>query len=140
MLTERNVGAFVFTLLTVTFIVVCLIAVALARDNGQWGDTDPGTSKWVRSLMQPDNPYVSCCGDADAYWADSFRVDHGQTIVTITDERPDEPLGRLHRPSGTEVVVPDSKMKWDAGNPSGHGWLFLSSDGNVFCYVTPGGV
>ena len=25
--------------------------------------------------MQPDVPFMSCCGEADAYWADSFEVD-----------------------------------------------------------------
>lgn len=90
--------------------------------------------------MQPDNPYVSCCGDADAYWADDYKVESGHVIVIITDDRPDEPLGRPHRPIGTRVVVPEKKMKWDAGNPTGHGWLFLSGGGEPYCYVTPGGV
>src|SRR5262245_56291546 len=25
--------------------------------------------------MQIDNPFLSCCGEADAYWADNFEVD-----------------------------------------------------------------
>lgn len=92
--------------------------------------------------MQPDNPLISCCGDADAYWADDYKVVDGKTIVTITDDRPDEPLGRPHRPTGTEVFVPDSKIKWDRGNPSGHGWLFIAYGpaNQVYCWVPPGGV
>ena len=113
--------------------------MAMARPGGSW-DADPDTQHWVQGLMQPDNPYQSCCGRADAYWADSFDVENGSTVATITDDRDDAALGRPHRPSGTKVVVPDQKMKWDNGNPTGHGWLFLATDGHVYCYVTPGGV
>jgi hypothetical protein len=31
-------------------------------------------------------------------------------------------------------------MKWDAGNPTGHGVIFIGVGGQVYCYVTPGGV
>jgi hypothetical protein len=32
-------------------------------------------------------------------------------------------------------------MKWDAGNPTGHGVIFLQiGTANVYCYVAPGGV
>lgn len=114
---------------------------ARARDNGQWSGGDSTTHDWVRSLTQPDNPYQSCCADADAYWADDYTVNKaGETVVTITDDRDDAPLGRPHRPSGTQWIVPDSKIKWDRGNPSGHGWLFLSYEGRVYCWVAPGGV
>lgn len=116
------------------------ISHALARDSGQWTNADLAQSKWVRSLMQPDNPVQSCCGDADAYWADDFTVVNGEVVVIITDDRPDEPLGRPHRDIGEKFIVPDSKMKWDSGNPTPHGWLFLSYNGRVYCYVTPGGV
>ena len=111
---------------------------AIARSGGSW-DADPRTQKWVQGLMQPDNPYMSCCGRADAYWADSFDVENGQTVATITGERDDEPLGRPHRPAGTKVPIPDQKMKWDAGNPTGHGIVFIGTTGQVYCYVTPGG-
>jgi hypothetical protein len=33
----------------------------------------------------------SCCGEADAYWADEIHVRDGKTFATITDDRPDEP-------------------------------------------------
>src|ERR1700733_99252 len=60
-----------------------LISVANARDYGQWEGTDPEIREWYQHLMQPDNPAVSCCGEADAYWADSFEVD-GDKYVAIT--------------------------------------------------------
>jgi hypothetical protein len=53
----------------------CVLSVANARDLGQWEATEPHIRQWYQALMQPDNPAVSCCGEADAYWADSFEVD-----------------------------------------------------------------
>ena len=43
-------------------------------------------------------------------------------------------------PVGTRIPVPNFKMKWDAGNPTGHGIIFIGTQGQVFCYVTPGGI
>ncbi len=61
------------------------------------------------SLMQPDtvrNGYgQSCCGQADAYWADDVHVATGHngekyTIARITDTRDDGNLaGRQHEMS-----------------------------------------
>jgi hypothetical protein len=111
-----------------------------ARDLGQWENADPAIRQWYQSLMQPDAPHASCCGEADAYWADEIHVRNGKTYVRITDDRPDEPLGRAHIANGTEVEIPNHKLKWDRSNPTGHGILFLSRNGHVFCYVQPGGV
>jgi hypothetical protein len=41
---------------------------------------------------------------------------------------------------GTEIEMPNNKLKWDKSNPTGHGIVFLSRAGYVFCYVQPGGV
>jgi hypothetical protein len=90
--------------------------------------------------MQPDVPNASCCGEADAYWADEIHVRDGKSYATITDDRPDEPLGRPHLKNGTEIEIPNHKLKWDRSNPTGHGIVFLSRIGYVFCYVQPGGV
>jgi hypothetical protein len=76
-----------------------------------------------------DVPNASCCGEADAYWADGVHVGDGKTYVTITDDRPDEPLGRPHLDVGTEIEIPNKKLKWDKGNPTGHGIVFLSRAG-----------
>jgi hypothetical protein len=104
-----------------------LISDVNARDLGQ-----------VVALMQPDVPNASCCGEAGAYWADGVHVRDGKTYVTITDDRPDEPLGRPHLDVGTEIEIPNNKLKWDKGNPTGHGIVFLGRAGYVFCYVQPG--
>ena len=53
---------------------------------------------------------------------------------------PDEPRGRPHVEIGTEIEIPDNKLKWDKSNPTGHGIVFLSRNRYVFCYVQPGGV
>jgi hypothetical protein len=112
---------------------------AQARDLGQWGSADPALRQWYEQLMQPDVPTASCCGEADAYFADEVHVRDGKTFVVITDDRPDEPRGRPHIDVGTEIEVPQNKLKWDKGNPTGHSVIFLSRNRYVFCYVQPGG-
>jgi hypothetical protein len=113
---------------------------AAARDLGQWQTHSPEVRSWFQKLMQPDVPSMSCCGEADAYWADSFEVEKDRYVAIITDERPDGPLGRPHRELGERIVVPNNKIKWDEGNPTGHGIIFIGSGGHVYCYVPPGGV
>lgn len=118
----------------------CLVNVANARDLGQWETVNPEIREWYQALMQPDNPSVSCCGEADAYWADSFEVEGDQYVAIITDSRPDEPLRRKHIDVGTRIVVPNHKLKYDQSNPTGHGVIFLNRHDHVYCYVAPGGV
>jgi hypothetical protein len=117
-----------------------LCTTAIARDLGQWENQGTNLRQWFQTLMQPDAPHLSCCGEADAYWADTFEVRDGHYVAIITDDRPDGPLRRPHRDLGEKIVVPDNKMKWDAGNPTGHGVIFIGIGGQVYCYVTPGGV
>jgi hypothetical protein len=116
-----------------------VFAGASARDLGQWGGSDPAVRQWYQALMQPDVPNASCCGEADAYWADEVHVRNGKTYATITDDRADEPLKRPHVDIGTEIEIPNNKLKWDRGNPTGHGIVFLGHSGYVFCYVQPEG-
>jgi hypothetical protein len=126
--------------LTLGFAFACLTTMSLARDFGQWESVDPEIYNWYRALMQPDNPTAPGCGEADAYWADSYEVDGDKYVAIITDSRPDEPLGRTHIDTGTKIVIPNRKLKYDKSNPTGHGIVFMNSVGNVFCYVAPGGV
>ena len=114
-------------------LLLLLSSTALARDNGQWGNSPVYLREWFQSLMQPDNPYMSCCGEADAFEADNFEVEGDHYIAIITD-------GRGVIANGTRIPVPNRKMKWDKGNPTGHGIIFISTTGDVYCYVTPGGV
>ena len=119
------IGAVVFV--AAMFLVV---AFALAHDHDQW----------YGSLMQPDNPAVSCCGKADAYWCDTINVKDGKTFCTITDDRDDGPLRRPHVPIGTQIEIPNHKLKWDRGNPTGHAVVFLSPAGHVWCFVQSTGI
>jgi len=102
-----------------------------ARDNGQWEGADPHVRSWFNSLRQPDNPAVSCCGDADAYFADLMEVKDGRMLATITDSR-GNPI-----PAGTVIEVPPQKVNKDA-NIVGRIIIFLGGSPKrpmVFCYV-----
>jgi hypothetical protein len=118
---------------------------ANARDLGQWKNNDPQVSQWFRALAQPDTyPPISCCGEADAYWADKVEIgSHGETIAVVTDDRDDQPLMRMHENIGSRYVVPPNKITRKDGNPTGHVLIFLGAaewlDGQrqrpVLCYV-----
>jgi hypothetical protein len=115
-------------------------AEVLTHSVGQRDGVDPLHRQWFNGLMQPDNPNVSCCGEADAYWADSYEVKGDQYVAIITDIRDDIKLGRAqHIEAGTRVTVPNNKIKWDRSNPTGHGIIFIGIGGDVFCYLPPGG-
>jgi hypothetical protein len=112
---------------------------------------DPEVSQaqrqWIRTQMQPDHPYISCCGQADLYWADEVYVENGQVIAVITDDR-DIP-NRLPR-DGERIVIPPEKMaKFESDptrrNPTGHGIVFMGTGNEavkdiLYCYYPPGGV
>ena len=89
-------------------VIVWLVASTTlnARDLGQWDDpANADIKKWYQDLKQPDNLAVSCCGEADAYWADAFEAtSEGEYVAIITDPRDDEPLGRRHRDIGTRIA------------------------------------
>ena len=125
-------------LLVFALFMVAMAKAARARDVGQWENNE--ISHWFRSLMQPDHPTTSCCGEADAYWADTLIVDGDKVFAVITDDRPNEPLGRMPVPVGTKIEVPPHKLKWDKGNPTGHAIIFLSRTLDVYCFVQNGGV
>lgn len=127
-------------LVTVAFTLALAVTPSLARDLGQWENQDPRISSWFKSLRQPDNPRMSCCGKADAYWADGVEVKDGKIIAIVTDDRDDIPLGRHHVPIGTRIVVPQHKLKWDNGNPTGHTVIFLDATNDVLCYVQGTGI
>jgi hypothetical protein len=120
-------------LVAVFLLLLFAASPAAARDNGQWADHPAYLRQWFQKLMQPDNPVMSCCGEADAFEADSFEVRGDQYVAIITD-------GKGMIPEGTKIPVPNNKMKWDDGNPTGHGIIFIGNGGQVYCYVAPGGV
>jgi hypothetical protein len=125
----------------IVLLFLCVISIANARDLGQWEQSDPAISAWFKSVKMPDHPTVSCCGEADAWYADETENGpNGELIAVITDERSDEPLRRRHIPVGTKIVVPPEKIQWRYGNPVGHTIIFLNPDNQVWCYIQNGGV
>jgi hypothetical protein len=124
--------------LCIALLALVMCVPAVARDFGRWEAQSGHVRQWFKNLMQPDNPHVSCCGEADAYWADSFEVEGDRYVAIITDDR-DMP-GRPPIAAGTKLVVPNYKMKWDEGNPTGHGVIFVGTHGQIYCYIAPGGV
>ena len=125
---------------------------AMARDLGQWEQSSPEQRAWFQSLMQPDTyPYpVSCCGDADGYWADRIVIEGDNVYAVVTDDRDDTPLKRTHVDVGKRFLIPPKKIvgRIQPGNPTGHAWLFLGewswvgnqkTDRAVLCYVPNGG-
>jgi hypothetical protein len=125
--------------------------VALGRDLGQWSNRDAAERFWFQQLMQPDTypEPKSCCGESDAYWADVVHVEGGKTIATITDERDDDPLRRIHEEPGTRYIIPPNKIVDKPGNPTGHIVIFLGGitwdhtanrTRAVLCFVLNGGV
>jgi hypothetical protein len=79
-----------------TALVTLFTGIAVsARDLGQWdAPNNTELKRWYQDLKQPDNPAASCCGEADAYWADAFEAtSDAEYVAIITDPRDDEPLG-----------------------------------------------
>src|SRR5258708_5003803 len=112
-------------------IILALLTLTLpvaARANGQWENQPVYLRQWFQKLMRPDNPVMSCYGEANVFEADSFEIRSDQYVAII----------RII-PEGTRISVPNNKVKWDNGNPTGHGIIFMGNAGQVYCYVTPGG-
>jgi hypothetical protein len=128
-----HVARIKFRLAIAAFLAVGAVTGSLARPGPQWADQPIAVREWFQSLRQPDQPAMSCCGEADAFEADAFEVEGDHYIAIITG-------GKGAIPNGTRISVPNKKMKWDAGNPTGHGIIFIGSSGQVYCYVAPGGV
>ena len=140
-------------LLIVIATLVLSWSYAYPMDGPAWDKETPAIREWYKNLMQPDVPTASCCGLADAYWCDTIitrtSTFDGKVHVScrITDDRPDAPLnGRPHIPMGTEIEIPEKKLKWDRGNPTGHAIVFLGRGGQygqtqyVFCFVQGTGI
>jgi hypothetical protein len=111
--------------------------VLIAAPIGAHDHDHPELNEWYAGLIQPDNPTVSCCGEADAYWCDDYARD-SKAYCEITDSR--VVARRPSVPVGTEIEIPEQKLKWDRRNPTGHSVVFLSSGGAVYCFVQNGGV
>lgn len=152
---NMRMGLWCIRLLTVVSFILCALfwRQALSRDSGQWAQLplEPGETAleraqrnaWFNRQKMPDNDNISCCGEADAYYADKARTGaDGNTIAIITDDRKDAPLGRRSIPIGTEYTIPRHKMKDTRSDPNltGHTIIFVGTSDDVFCYLPDGGI
>src|SRR5260370_16875457 len=125
--------------ITLGVVIAQFTSMAMTRDLGQWDDpANADLKRWYQDLKQPDNPAASCCGEAEAYWADAFEAtSNGEYVAIITDPRDDKPLGRIHRDIGTRIVVPKNKIKWNEATPVCHALIFFTRFDNAFSYLPP---
>jgi hypothetical protein len=61
---------------------LAMLLPAATRDNRRWSDSPTNVGQWFQSLTQPDNPALSCCGEAD-----TFEVEGDHYIAIITDRK-----------------------------------------------------
>ena len=108
----------------------------------------PDLSEYYASLMQPDNPSISCCGEADSYHVRSVACTPAETLagcfvaVEVIDTRPDlrklpggKIIRRPHLPVGTRFIVPENKRRLrPSANPDEHDIAFIGTGGHVLCY------
>ena len=130
---------------------VLMLAAMISASNAGSIYATPDVSHWYGSLRQPDAPAVSCCGEADAYYADKVDtckpadakhyyqdpmefLNDCALVAIITDTRPDVrrlPIGftvvRQHIPVGTRIPIMKEKIrKYPSRNPTGHNIVFVS--------------
>lgn len=116
--------------------LLALIAptIALARPGPQWADEPQEIRQWFQSVMEPDNPTQSCCGEADAYEVEMVGNDPDGSIEVRTLAGPYEYfVGKLYS-------VPREKMQTRYGNPLDKSILFLSNIGKPLCLIPKSGV
>src|SRR5260370_12583287 len=95
-------------------IILALVTLTLrvaARDTGQWENQPIYLRQWFQKLMQPDNPDMSCYGEANALEADSFEIRGDQYVAIITN-------GKRIIPQATRIPLPTNTHKSNTTNPT----------------------
>lgn len=110
------------------------LSPATGKEGGNWDSVDPEVREWIGTLKMPDQPQISCCGEADAYFADLGEAGPDGNYAIVTDNR-----GNF-LPVGTKLFIPPHKVQNKQGNPSGHVVVFANTSGTVFCMIPMGGV
>ena len=87
---------------------------AHARDNGQWGEVDPGTAAWFKSVRAPSG--LACCDVADGHPVDAEFLDDRHWWVFF---------------EGEWRQVPNDAVVKDANNPMGRAVVWYASEGLV---------
>jgi hypothetical protein len=124
----------------VAAIIACMFYTLPARAHDM---ENPELDKWYESLKQPDNPTISCCGVADAYWCGNPYTRNGKNYCKLEDDR--VVPNRTPHPVGMEIEIPDRKMMdghKTLGNPTGHNVIFLTSGSlpSVYCFILDSGI
>jgi hypothetical protein len=134
-------------------VIGVLMCVHLAAAQTKYAS--PDLSEYYTSLMQPDNPKSSCCGDGDRYFADKTEactaedlaiVPSCAIVAIITDDGPnvfDVPDGQggtrtIKRPPipvGTRIPVPASKVRKNPiPNPTDRNIVFTGTSLYPYCW------
>ena len=66
-------------------LVALLASVVQASAGGQWPDGP--RSQWFKSLLQPDNPGVSCCDISDCHQTEAKQLPDGNWTAVIEDQK-----------------------------------------------------
>lgn len=111
------------------FIAIMAYHGARARDDGQWTNQPPDIRKWFSTVMQPENPRQSCCGEGDAFEV-ALKGDNPDTSIHVAIVN-----GRGVIPDGFEIDVPRSKLQPNYGNPLDHYILFIGANGRLLCLI-----
>jgi hypothetical protein len=146
--------------LSVLFAVGALASACVAthaRPADKWAQASPDRQEFFKGAVMPGLPPSqkpeSCCGEADAYEADDFDTEQGSLFAILTCNDPENcPAERDDGDGGTTPSLPEGKRILipadrilpppPAGivNRTGHGWVFISTSGKVWCYSPPSGV
>src|SRR5713226_7683710 len=117
-----------------------IAANAFARDGSQWDGQDSRIKEWFEHLKQPDHPRLSCCGEAEAYEADSYEVEGITTSQSSPDIAPSRTSPGSHIPAARPLqVAPDLSGGPDlsAKPTDGRQWVPTAASGD--CGHPPGG-
>lgn len=106
-------------------VMLCLgVLFAMSRAKAQ-------ESWW----QKPD--VARCCGEADAVYADDWRINPDGTITaTVTAPGPRTPWA----PIGRTYIVPADRIVKEPGNPLGRPLLFLTQLGHLYCFAMGAGI
>jgi hypothetical protein len=68
-----------------------------------------------------------------------LKLDSRTGILMVVFRQRDGETDRPHIEARKRFIVPNSKIKWDSGNPTGHGIIFIGHGLEIHCYLPPGG-
>lgn len=138
----------------------------LICDPDDLGDNTPelkACRDWISGVLQPQSK-SRCCGEADAYIADSFKFNaKGEYVAVISRDYAagsgdDGEGGSYELPeikAGTEIVIPKQRLNKtfdsddnnplgkrsaEGSNPTGHGIVFMNAASKpplIYCYFAP---